>query len=269
MKAVSGPASAGNTPLIAVTTSEIRDGRDASRTPQSEPARPEMLLGLRYLKAIEEAVAVPVVVPPIHDEALLSALLDRVSGVCLTGGPDLDPVSYGALPHAQLGPTWRELDAYELALARLADNRGLPILAICRGLQTINVSRGGTLHQHLPEHVGGGINHRQTEPPEQTTHSVSLTESSQVADILGARSVRVNSFHHQAADRIGRGLVVTGHANDGTIEGLEASDREFLIAVQWHAECLTGDPAQRALFRAFTDAARRYGHNAEDLRPAA
>ncbi len=245
-------------PLIAITTSELRDGRAGVPDPQADPAQQEMVLGLKYLRAIELAGGVPVVVPPLRDETLLSALLDRVSGLCLTGGPDLDPIAYGASRHEMIGPTWRDLDECELTLARLADARQLPVLGICRGLQALNVARGGTLHQHLPELRRGRINHRQAEPGEQPTHWVTLDAKSRLAQILGARRARVNSFHHQAIQALGRDLEVTCRAGDGTIEGVEATDREFLLGVQWHAEALTARPGQRALFGSLIDAARRY-----------
>src|SRR3981081_4412213 len=119
-------------PLIAVTTSELRTKDWVVPTPQGEPTQTEMALGLKYLKAIERAGGVPVVVPPL-ETAGLSALLKGVSGLCLSGGPDLDPVCYQQRRHDLLGPTWRDLDEFELALVQAADAAGLPILAICRG----------------------------------------------------------------------------------------------------------------------------------------
>ncbi len=259
----------GPAPLIAVTTSELREHRVVVPTDQGEPPRQEMALGLTYLKAIEHAGGVPVVVPPIRDEVLLGSLLDRVSGVCLTGGPDLDPVAYGALRHEQIGPTWQVLDACELILARLADERHLPVLGICRGQQAINVARGGNLHQHLPDVAGDAIQHRQTAPGDEPTHDVALTGPSRLAEIMRCADARVNSFHHQAVAELGHGLVATSHAPDGTIESIEACDRDFLIGVQWHAECLTADETHAALFHAFVDAARRREASPELARRAA
>ena len=108
---------------------------------------------MRYLEAVGRAGALAIVVPPMPGPAI-PALLERVDGICLSGGPDLHPDAYGAAPHAELGPTEPRLDAFELALARAADERDMPILAICRGMQVLNVARGGTLHQHLPDVVG-------------------------------------------------------------------------------------------------------------------
>jgi putative glutamine amidotransferase len=220
-----------------VSTSEIRRQEAVKLTPQGEPPQHEMALGLKYLYAVERAGGLPVVVPLLSDECIES-LLDEVSGVCLSGGPDLDPESYGARRHSRTGPTERRLDSFELALARAADARGLPILAICRGMQVLNVARGGTLHQHLPDVVGDRICHRQLQSGATVTHWVTLEPSSRLSSILVRERTKVNSFHHQAVARLGPGLRVTARASDGTIESVEAVDREFVLGVQWHAECL-------------------------------
>jgi putative glutamine amidotransferase len=243
-------------PLIAVTTSEVRAGEAVSLTPHGEPPQHEMALGLKYLRALEDAGSIPLVVPPLR-ATLADALLDRVDGLCLSGGPDLDPGAYGERRHASTGPVETELDEFELALAAAADARGLPILAICRGLQVLNVARGGSLHQHLPDISGNEINHRQTETGSRPTHWVSLVASSRVAGILQRNRTKVNSFHHQGVARLGDGLVVTGRSRDGTVESIEAVDREFVLGVQWHAECLLAQPRQAALFSAFVDSARQ------------
>ena len=216
-----------------------------------------MALGLKYLRAIEQAGGIPVVIPPLGIEAL-GPLLGRIAGVCLSGGPDLDPVAYGARRHKLSGPSWTDLDRFELALARAADGRRLPILAICRGLQVLNVARGGTLHQHLPDVVGERIVHRQAEPGSRPTHWVTVTPHSRLCRLLSARRKLVNSFHHQAVATLGKGLIRTAQASDGTIEGIEALDREFVLGVQWHAECLIDRPAHAALFEGFIAAADRF-----------
>lgn len=242
-------------PLIAVSTSEVRTVDAVTLTPQGEPAQQEMSLGLAYVRAIENAGGIPVVVPPLLDPDRVSELLKRVDGLCLSGGPDLDPESYGATRHQLTGPTERRLDVFELALTRGADALGLPILAVCRGMQLLNVARGGTLHQHLPDLLGQRIDHRQQLAGTRPTHWVSLTPSGKVAAISGRRRLKVNSFHHQAVDSLGEGLQATGRASDGTVETLEAVDRDFVVGVQWHAESLTGRPEHAGLFRAFVDAA--------------
>jgi putative glutamine amidotransferase len=243
-------------PLIAVSTSEVRTVEAVTLTPQGEPPQQEMSLGLAYARAIESAGGIPVVVPPLLDPARVPELLERVDGLCLSGGPDLDPASYGAPRHELTGPTERRLDVFELALTRGADARGLPILAVCRGMQLLNVARGGTLHQHLPELLGQRIDHRQQLPGTRPTHWVSLSPTGKVAAISGRRRLKVNSFHHQGVATLGEGLLVTGQASDGTVETLEAIDREFVVGVQWHAESLAARPEHSGLFRALVDSAR-------------
>jgi putative glutamine amidotransferase len=240
-----------------VSTSELRDHRSVGLTPDREPPAQEMALGLKYLRAIEGAGAIPLVTPPLGPEAL-APLLDQVAGVCLSGGPDLDPVAYGACRHELTGPTWADLDRFELNLARAADGAGLPILAICRGMQVLNVSRGGTLHQHLPDVTGDRLRHRQEEASDSPTHWVAVDPASRLSAILRSRRKMVNSFHHQAVATLGSRLRVTATASDGTIEAIEATDREFVLGVQWHAESLVGHRDHAALFTAFVDAARRY-----------
>ncbi len=245
-------------PLIGVTTSEVRAGTQVSPTPQGEPPRREMALGLTYLRAIESAGGLPVVIPPLDLEAV-EPLLERFSGLCLSGGPDLDPASYRERRHPELGPVEPELDRFELELARRADARALPILAICRGQQVLNVARGGTLHQHLPDRPGTTIEHRQSAPGDQPTHSVEISAGSRLARLVSRRKARVNSFHHQAVDRLGLGLRAVAWSPDGVIEGVEAPAREFLVGVQWHAEILVARRDNAALFEGLVEAAIRHG----------
>jgi putative glutamine amidotransferase len=232
-------------PLIGVTTSELRPSHLATANRQGDPARPEMTLGMTYMRTLDAAGAVPVVVPPLGD---VDALLDRVDGVCQSGGPDLDPDNYGARTrHPELGPTTPALDAYELALAQGALARGLPILAICRGAQALNVACGGTLHQHVGEH-------RQTSPAYEPSHTVKIAGNSRLARILRTRTLDVNSFPHQAVDRLGEGLRIVARAEDGTVEGIEGSG--FVVGVQWPAETLA---AHLPLFEALVAAASHGG----------
>ena len=243
-------------PLIGVTTSEVRLAERVQLTPEGEPPDREMALGMKYLRAIERAGGLPVVMPPLNPDAI-EPLLDNLSGVCLSGGPDISPVSYHQPPDAHLGPTEPDLDRFELMLALRADARGLPILAVCRGAQVLNVARGGTLHQHLPDVVGDAVVHR-AGPGQNARHMVDIAPDSLLARILGDTSLEVNSYHHQAADVLGRGLRPVAWATDGVVEGIEAPECDFMVGVQWHAEAIVYDPAQAMLFDAFVDAARRY-----------
>jgi putative glutamine amidotransferase len=216
-----------------------------------------MALGLRYLAAVEQAGGIPVVLPPLRPSAI-NALLSSLCGLLLSGGPDLDPAAYGARGHAMLGPTEPALDAFEVALARRADRQGIPILGICRGAQAINISRGGTLHQHLPDVTDGTVHHRQAISGECTSHDVAIAPESLLARVIGPGKLAVNSFHHQAVDRLGRGLRAVAWASDGTIEAIEAPARSFVLGVQWHAETLVSQRRERDLFRGLVLAADAY-----------
>jgi putative glutamine amidotransferase len=238
----------GTRPLIGVTTSEMRRGDLSTLRRHGEPPQPEMALGMTYLAAIERSGGLPVVLPPLPAEAV-APLLDRLDGVCLSGGPDLDPDAYGARErHGELGPTEPHLDQFELELARAADARGLPLLGVCRGAQALNVARGGTLHQHID-------GHRQVELATVPTHAVTLALHSQAARIAGCTRFEVNSFHHQAVDRLGDGLRIAGCAQDGTVEAIEDPSRPFVVGVQWHAETLVDRPVHLNLFMALVRAA--------------
>ena len=232
-------------PLIGVTTSEVR--RSDKPTDHGEPPQREMTLGLSYLRAVELAGGLPVVLPPLGAEAI-PALLEHLDGVCLSGGPDLHPGGYQHEAHPELGPVWPWLDAFEIELAKAADARELPVLGICRGAQALNVVRGGTLFQHLPDVTDGTVEHRQTAPARRSTHDVILQPRSAVFRALGGPQAAVNSFHHQAVDTLGDGLVAVGHAPDGIVEAIEASDRAHYRGVQWHAETLVDRPAHLTLF---------------------
>jgi putative glutamine amidotransferase len=247
-------------PLIGLTTSELRRPEPVVQRPQSEPPMREVALGLSYTESVERAGGVPVIVPPLRADAI-DALVGSLDGVLLSGGPDLDPSTYGAERHPALGPTVSEIDVFELALIRAAERHGLPVLAICRGLQALNVARGGTLVQDLPTERPGDVVHRQTEPGRVATHDVRLLEDCRLAGILGGSAQRVNTFHHQAIDVLGGGLRAVAWAPDGVIEAVEDPRAPFVLAVQWHAESLSeADAGQARLLGAFVDAARgRHG----------
>jgi putative glutamine amidotransferase len=254
-------------PLIGVTTSEVRLATTFQQTEQGEPRaadlessefvpRQEMVLGLTYMDAIKAAGGVPMVVPPLEPPALAD-LLAGLDGVVLSGGPDIDPVAYHERPHPALGPTWRDLDRTELMLAREAVAGALPILAICRGAQALNVAHGGTLIQHLPDEVGTRIQHRQRGVGSQAAHTVTVEVDSKLAGALGCTEVEVNSYHHQSPKELGEGLQAVARAEDGVIEGLEMPARDFVVGIQWHAEAMPEAPHSKHLFRSFVEAAAR------------
>jgi putative glutamine amidotransferase len=257
-------------PLIGITTSEVRVPDHVDPAPQADPPRREMALGMKYTMAIEAAGGVPVVMPPMHDKNV-GPMLDRLSGIVLSGGPDIDPGTYGGHYHPNLGPTEPDLDHFELQLIDGALKRRMPLLAICRGSQVLNVALGGDLYQHLPEEPGGAIEHRKRKADDpDTAHDVTIEPRSHLAKALHRDGVtHVNSFHHQAAHKLGRGLRPVAWAPDGVVEGIELAQRDFVVGVQWHAEALVERPEQLALFRGFVAAARRYDAPATRVRRVA
>lgn len=180
-----------------------------------------------YARRVAEAGGLPVLLSLETDPA---RIVERLDGIVLPGGTDVDPARYGAEPAPDALDPEPARDAHELALLDAAAAGGVPVLGICRGLQVINVWRGGTLHQHVPEH---GLF---DEPPDRLQHEVAFTAGSALAGVYG-RSAMVNSLHHQTVDRLGEGLTVTAEAPDGTVEGLECADAP-VVAVQWHPELL-------------------------------
>ena len=246
----------GPRPVIGVSTSELRAAEGAHFAHQSEPPRRMLALGVTYLEAVAHAGGIPMILSPLPGGAV-DDLVDRVDGICLSGGPDMHPAWYGGRDHPALGPTEPEVDAFELDLTRAARARGVPLLAICRGMQVLNVARGGTLLQHLPDDVGERIEHRQPAPASAPTHGVRVEPGSRLCELMGGTEHAVNSFHHQAIDDLAPGLRPVAWSDDGVIEGVEAAWEPFTVGVQWHAECLTGRPENAALFEGLVDVARR------------
>jgi len=188
--------------------------------------------------------------------------LADAAGLLLTGGGDVAPRRYGREPHPRLGAVDDERDEFELALASEAVRRDLPVLAICRGLQVLVVACGGTLWQDLPSELPGSVGHGRGAGPalarERGRHRVSLLAGSVAAVAAGAVEFEVNSSHHQAAQVIGGGVVISGWAPDGVVEAVEIPGARFVLGVQWHPEDLLDEAEHaRRLFRAYVEAARR------------
>jgi putative glutamine amidotransferase len=210
-----------------------------------------------YVRSVDKAGGMAVLLPP-GEPSDAPRLLDRIDGLLLSGGADVDPALYGHTPHPGLGRVVRARDDFELALCREALERDLPILAICRGQQVLNVATGGTLVQDIPSLIAGAADH---DPPTQRwspVHEVDLLQGSRVRAILGRERVAVNSFHHQAVDALGQGLVVSARSVvDGVVEGVEDPRRRFVLGVQWHPEAFWREPDTFGpLFEALVGAAR-------------
>jgi putative glutamine amidotransferase len=210
---------------------------------------PAALVPLSYVRSVELAGGRPLVVPPVDDA--VEETLDVLHGLVLSGGADIDPAAYGEELHTETTITYPDRDRAELTLLEAALARELPVLAICRGMQILNVLRGGNLHQHLPDLVGHE-GHRETAGV-FSDHAVRLQEGSTAAAILGERTA-VKSSHHQGLERLGEGLEVVGWAEDGSIEAIEDRARRFAVGVLWHPE----EGEDKRLFEALVEQARRY-----------
>ncbi len=217
-------------------------------------AMPMAALGQRYLDAVKNAGATPLIVPPDTPPQEAAMLLERADGVLLSGGGDMDPAHYGGQPHPKVYEVTPQRDALELTLARLAVERRVPLLGICRGIQVLNVALGGTLYEDLEDQMPNALSHRRDPRTERTllAHEVTVAAESRLAAILGDTHLPVNSLHHQGIRDLAPGLRATAHAPDGLIEGVEAPEHPFALAVQWHPEWLYDtDARMAALFRAF------------------
>ena len=214
-----------------------------------------------YVHAVVRSGAVPLILSPLAGTAHIELLLDALDGLVLTGGEDVDPVYFGQTPHPRLGNVDAERDAFELAIFRRALGRGLPVLAICRGIQLVNVALGGTLWQDIPSERPGALDHSPTSPRDQRTHPVQIEAGSRLAEALGADHCVVNSFHHQSIRDLAPGLRISARAPDGEIEGVESSEPDlWLLAVQWHPEEFHGHDAapDHGLFAALARHAMAY-----------
>lgn len=212
-----------------------------------------------YVRAVSLAGGTPLVIPPYLENDLLRGAFDRVDGLILSGGGDIHPASFG---EADSGLLWRVdkgRDRGELSLARWALKENLPVLAICRGIQTLNVAAGGTLIQDIPTQTSGALSHSCVagRPLPTVAHTVSVAPDSRLADLIGPGEVGVNSAHHQAVKDVGEELTVVARAPDGVIEAVEARNHPFCIAVQWHPEAMVESaPAMRRLFDGLIKAAQ-------------
>lgn len=209
-----------------------------------------VVLHRAYVEALEDSGAAVVLIPPVTDESSIDAILEKLDGLVLAGGADLEPASYGAEAHPTTDVPRLDRDATERLLYHGARELGLPVLGICRGMQVMAVASGGRLEQDLPS-AGYGTVHREA-PGTFTEHGATFAPDSLVARIHATTQMTVNSSHHQAVTDPGS-LRVTGHAADGTVEVLEDADAAFVLGVQWHPE-MTDD---RRLFAALAAAAHR------------
>jgi len=243
------------TPLIGVTP-DTHDGRKLKTRSKAEKI---VYLWDRYLQALLDHGAIPVILPVTTKPAQVKTMIERLSGVMLAGGNfDVPPAFYGEKNKRWLGKLKPERSEFELLLLKTALERDLPVLGICGGLQLLNVARGGTLYQDILKERPGSRNHQQQVSRTRPSHQVTAPPGTLFHRIVGGvrlRSelkLRVNSTHHQAVKDLGRGVVAGAVAADGVIEAIELADRRFALGVQWHPELLyPRHPEQSRIFKAF------------------
>lgn len=210
-----------------------------------------------YQKAIHANGGLPVILPFVSEE-LAEETVNLCDAILLSGGEDVDPAFYNQDPHQKLGSTIPLRDKVELALIKAAMEKRKPILAICRGVQILNVALGGTLLQDIPSQVSNSIQHTQTAERGRDTHWATIDVNSRLYEIIGVESVRVNSLHHQAIDRLADALKVTASSSDGIIEAVEQKNyADFLLGIQWHPESMASSyERMNRIFAQFIAAAK-------------
>ncbi len=234
-----------HTPVIGLTLD--REG------PGGYSKLPWYALRENYVRVLVERGALPLLLPDEPD--LAEAYLERIDGLVVTGGDfDIDPTHFGVKERHASVTTKDRRTAFELAITRAAHRRNLPILGICGGQQLLNVALGGTLVQHIPDEVKNALAHEQPNPRNEPGHAVAVAEGSLLHRITGARTLAVNSAHHQAVKTVAGAVVVDAVAPDGVIEGIEDPSRRFCLGVQWHPEYLVSE-GDAKIFAAFVAAA--------------
>lgn len=238
------------TPVIGITGYADRSARP--------PNISTFALARTYVRAVTSMGGAPVILPPYLEHPLLRGVFNGIDGLILSGGGDIHPASFGDKDQGLLWRVDQKRDELELSLAQWALSEDLPVLAICRGIQVLNVAAGGTLIQDIPTQVPDALSHSCVagRPLPKIAHTVDIEAGTRLAALVGSGSIGVNSAHHQAADVVGDGLLAVARATDGIIEGLEAPGHPFCIGVQWHPEVMIeSTPSMRQLFGGLIEAA--------------
>lgn len=229
-------------PIIGITTHSRNEAGD-------------LCLPGTYVDAIQAAGGTPILLPPNQPDP--ACLLDILDGLVFSGGGDINPMLYHGESHPTIYAVDPDRDEFELTLAKLALTREIPVLGICRGMQMLNVASGGDLIAHVPEVYGEEIEHRLDHPRRPTQHEVSIEPNSRLATILGTAEAEIVSWHHQAVQTFPSVWQVVAHASDGLVEALEHRQHPWMVALQWHPEMSSQDPAHQRLFQAFVEAAQK------------
>jgi putative glutamine amidotransferase len=234
-------------------------GLTANFSPADDGKFGTIQVGESYVQAVLKAGGLPVVIPVGISGLELQSLIDRLDGILLTGGSDVDPARFQGPGHPRVYGIDARRDELEITLVQKAVETGMPFLGICRGVQVINVALGGTLYTDIADQMNGALRHDYYPdiPRNYLAHAVSIEKDSLLAQVLGSISVEVNSLHHQGLDRPAPDLRVVAHAPDSLIEAVELPEHPFGVGVQWHPEWLQEHAPQRRLFQAFVEAAGR------------
>lgn len=228
-------------------------------TPQMEKDELKYMMNFKDIKAIEKAGGIPVIIPAYSDYQEIGLLLDKLDGLYLTGGIDVDPSLYHEEPHPNLGMIVPERDRLEKEMITYFLEKDKPILGVCRGCEILNVAAGGTMYQDLAsQYKGELIQHRQKAASDHRSHSVKIAPSSLLEKLVKAKEIRVNSLHHQANRSLGEDFIISAMASDGVIEGFESIKHRFVLGVQWHPEGLVDlkDDASLDIYRGFIEACK-------------
>lgn len=219
--------------------------------------RERAFVGDDYVKAIEQAGGISIVLPIVESDETMRRHIDLIDGLLLSGGQDVNPHHYGEEPSQLLGAVSLKRDAYELGLVRHSHAMKKPILGVCRGLQLMNVAFGGSLYQDIPHAIPEALQHHQIAHPEDATQKIDLVEGSLMQRIMGTTQIVANTYHHQAIKLLAPGFSVNARAQDGVIEGIEKDGDLFTLGVQWHPELMYMNHSTMVrLFQAFVEAAR-------------
>jgi putative glutamine amidotransferase len=255
-------------PIIGLTTQTLEE------IPNELPRC--WIMGQRYVRTLTESGAIPWIVPLLDDPDTLRAIYDRLDGIFLPGGVDIDPESYNEARTSASGRSDPDRDRTEIMLAEWAMRDGKPILAVCRGVQLLAVAAGGTLYQDVTSEFPCAIRHDffpkiGTHTRQDLVHPVEVVADTRLSRLLGASTVLVNSMHHQGIKTLAPTLIANAYSPDGLIEGVESADEDFVLGVQWHPEDLADfEPRMRSLFDAFIEAASAWGSGSRPHRePAA
>jgi putative glutamine amidotransferase len=236
-------------PLIGITPDVAATG---------DNAEPLIVLQERYARAIQQAGAIPLVLPIASATATLRRIIESLDGVVVSGGNfDIHPKYYGERASERLGNIREERTEFELGLISLALKRDMPLLGVCGGAQAINVALDGSLYQDIRSQVAGAAEHEQGHLKDRGGHAVDIVAGTKLRRIVGRESLEVNTTHHQSVKKLGKGLIVNAAAADRVIEGIESQGHTFVLGVQWHPEFLVNrDNAQRKIFSAFVAACK-------------